>query len=261
MRAPTENPLAAGLPDLAADIISRVRRKRPRVHCLTNAVAQSFTANVLLAAGAAPSMTIAPEEIAEFVGRADALLINLGTLDHERREAAVIAIEAASAEQRPWVLDPVLVDRSRPRAEFAKALIARRPSAVRLNSAEFAAIAGTDYGREALERFAIDGHCVAALTGATDLITDGVRTASIENGDARMAQVTAMGCAGTALAAACLAVEADAWIASCAGLLAFAIAGERAAVSARGPGSFAVEMLDSLANLDGDTLRMRACVR
>ena len=261
MRAPTENPLAAGLPDLAADIITRVRCKHPRVHCLTNAVAQSFTANVLLAAGAVPSMTIAPEEIGEFVGRADALLINLGTLDNERREAAAIAIDAASAEQRPWVLDPVLVDRSRPRVEFAKALIARRPGIVRLNCAEFAAIAGIDCGRDALERCAIDRHCVIALTGATDTVTDGVRTASIENGDARMAQVTAMGCAGTALAAACLAVEADAWIASCAGPLAFAVAGERAAASARGPGSFAVEMLDALANLDGDTLRMHACVR
>jgi hydroxyethylthiazole kinase len=261
MRALTSNPPAAGLPDIAADILSRVRDKRPRVHCLTNSVAQNFTANILLAAGAVPSMTVAPEEIAEFVAHADALLINLGTFDRERRDAAGIAIKAATDAQRPWVLDPVLVDRSRPRAEFAKTLMAKTPSAVRLNGAEFAAIADADPAEDALERCALDQRCVIALTGATDIVTDGARTARIENGDPRMRQVTAMGCAGTALAAACLAVEADPWLAACAGLLAFAIAGERAAARARGPGSLAVEILDALASLDRETLRTHACVR
>jgi hydroxyethylthiazole kinase len=261
MRALTSNPPAAGVPDVAADILSRVRDKRPRVHCLTNSVAQNFTANILLAAGAVPSMTVAPEEIAEFVAHADALLINLGTFDRERRDAAGIAIKAATDAQRPWVLDPVLVERSRPRAEFAKTLMAKTPSAVRLNGAEFAAIADADPAEDALERCALDQRCVIALTGATDIVTDGARTARIENGDPRMRQVTAMGCAGTALAAACLAVEADPWLATCAGLLAFAIAGERAAARARGPGSLAVEILDALASLDRETLRTHACVR
>jgi len=76
-----------------------------------------------------------------------------------------------------------------------------------------------------------------------------------------MGKVTAMGCAGTALVAACLAVEADAWLATLAGLLAFAVAGERAAVRARGPGSLAVEILDALASLDRNTLRAHARVR
>ena len=40
------------LADVAADVLARLRAKNPRVHCITNAVAQNFTANVLLAAGA-----------------------------------------------------------------------------------------------------------------------------------------------------------------------------------------------------------------
>ena len=80
------------LPLVSADILARIRARRPRVHCITNAVAQNFTANMLLAAGAVPSMTIAPDEIADFVARADALLVNLGTLDPERRDAIDIAI-------------------------------------------------------------------------------------------------------------------------------------------------------------------------
>ena len=260
MQAPKASPLTSDLPDVAADVLARLRERRPRVHCITNAVAQAFTANVLLAAGAVPSMTMAPEEIAEFVARADALLVNLGTLDRERRAAAEIAIETARDERHPWVLDPVFVERSQPRTAFAKALAAKMPSAMRLNGAEFSALADVAPVDDALRRYAVDQLCVVALTGATDRVTDGVRFAKIENGDPLMGRVTAMGCAGAALVAACSAVEGDAWLATCAALLAFAVAGECAAARAHGPGSFAVEIIDALHGLDRETLRARARV-
>ncbi len=75
------------VPQIAAALLERLRARSPRVHCITNAVAQNFTANVLLAAGAVPSMTLSAEEIGAFVAGADALLVNLGTFDRERREA------------------------------------------------------------------------------------------------------------------------------------------------------------------------------
>ena len=125
MHAPRSSSLTSDLPDITADILARLRATNPRVHCITNAVAQNFTANVLLAAGALPSMTVDPAEVAEFVARADALLVNLGTLNRDRREAAEIAIEQVTDERRPWVLDPVFVDRSEPRTAFAKTLVDR----------------------------------------------------------------------------------------------------------------------------------------
>src|SRR5439155_7813996 len=125
------------LPKITADILARIGERRPRVHCITNAVAQTLTPNVLLAVGAIPSMTVAPDEIGEFLARADALLVNLGTLDGQRRDAAEIAIQTARNEHRPWLLDPVFIDRSPRRAAFAKMLAARAPCAVRLNAAEF----------------------------------------------------------------------------------------------------------------------------
>lgn len=261
MHAPRSSPLTSELPDIAADMFARLRAKSPRVHCITNAVAQNFSANALLAAGAVPSMTVAPEEIAEFVARADALLVNLGTFDRERRAAAEIAIEEATQARRPWVLDPVFVDRSQPRAAFAKTLVAKRPSAVRLNGAEFSALADMAPQVDALRRFALDQRCVVALTGATDVVTDGARLLRIDNGDPLMGRVTAMGCAGAALVAAALAVEDDALIATAAALMAFAVAGEVAASRARGPGSFAFEIVDALHGLDRETLRARARVK
>src|SRR5258706_14161368 len=52
MHLPKPTPLTSDLPDIAADILVRLRTRGTRVHCITNAVAQNFTANVLLAAGA-----------------------------------------------------------------------------------------------------------------------------------------------------------------------------------------------------------------
>jgi hydroxyethylthiazole kinase len=244
-----------------ADVIERVRAHSPRVHCVTNAVAQNFTANVLLAAGARPSMTISPEEIGPFVASADALLVNLGTFDAARREATDTAIEVAAEESLPWVLDPVLIDRSPPRAAYAADLVTRGPRAVRLNRAEFAALAGAEPEGEALRRYALDAVTVIGLTGETDVVTDGARVATISSGHPLMARVTAMGCVASALVAACLAVEGDAWLATAAALLAIGFVGEGAAARARGPGSFAIEILDALDRLDHDALLARAKVQ
>src|SRR5688500_1240281 len=131
---------ASELPHITADILMRLRERSPRVHCITNAVAQAFTANVLLAVGAIPSMTLSPDEIRPFVAGADALLVNLGTFDAERRDAVAAALEAVGAIGRPWVLDPVFVERSQPRADYARSLLTSQPRAIRLNAPELAAL-------------------------------------------------------------------------------------------------------------------------
>lgn len=261
MREPDRLQSTLDIAAACADVIERVRARSPRVHCITNAVAQNFTANVLLAAGARPSMTISPEEVGSFVASGDALLVNLGTFDAARRAAADTAIERATEEGVPWVLDPVLIDRSQPRAAYAADLVTRGPRAIRLNRAEFTALASATPDGEALRRYARDARTVIGLTGETDIVTDGARVATIRNGHPLMARVTAMGCVASALVAACLAVEGDAWLATTAALLALGVAGEVAAAHAHGPGSFAIEILDALDGLDRDGLLARAKVQ
>jgi hydroxyethylthiazole kinase len=251
MRAPDE------LPAIAADILGRVREERPRVHCITNTVAQNFTANMLLSAGAVPSMTLAAEEIGAFVEEADALLVNLGTLDAPRRAAIDVAIAKAIEYGVPWLLDPTFADRSEARAAYAVSLLTRAPAGVRLNAQEFSALAESEPEPAEAADFARDIAAVVGLTGATDIVTDGMRLVSIGNGHPLMAKVTTMGCAGSALVAACMAVEDDAWLAMAAGLLVLGVGGEVAGETARGPGSFAVAILDALYGLDSDALRAR----
>lgn len=248
----------AGFAAEAAGVLARVRAQSPRVHCITNSVAQNFTANVLLAFGAIPSMTLSPAEIGAFVKRSNALLVNLGTFGAERREATSIAVDTAIQARLPWVLDPVFVDRAPPRASYARDLLFLHPAAMRLNADEFAALAGTATTADAVAAFAREHGVAIGLSGAKDVIADGVRAVMLENGDALMAKVTAMGCAASAMVAACLAVEADALIATASALLIAGVAGEMAAATAQGPGSFAVGILDTLHALDAGTLQARA---
>ena len=249
-----------GVAQTASDILARLRARGPRVHCITNAVAQNFTANVLLAAGCVPSMTLSAEEIGPFVTGAQGLLVNLGTFDRERRQATGIAVETAAAHALPWVLDPVFVDRAPPRAAFARELIGRRPSVVRLNHGEFSTLAGHAPSREAAMAYARANRIVIGLSGETDLVTDGERVAAVANGHPLMAKVTAMGCAGSALVVACLAAEPDAFCAAAAALVMIGVAGELAAGKAAGPGTFATAIIDALYNLDGSALIARAKV-
>lgn len=244
----------------AASLLATLRERRPRVHCITNTVVQGFTANVLLAAGAIPSMTTSPNEIGYFVSGAQALLVNLGTLDGERREAIDTALEVAFDDGVPWLLDPVLIDRSAPRAEFARQLAGKEPRVVRANAAEFAALTDRETAPESLDKFALDYITVAACTGETDLITSGTKRVRIENGHPWMTQVTGIGCAETALIAALVAVEDDEFLAATAGLLIANIAGEIAAESASGPGSFAVNFLDVLSSIEPAGVVARANV-
>ena len=235
-------------PALSLGLLEAVRGKNPRVHCLTNSVARAFTANVLLAIGAIPSMSRDTSEVGAFIDTADALLVNLGTLDAAMRAAMVAGIDVAEARGRPWVLDPVFAERSPARAAFAGELLARRPATLRLNEAEVAVL-GAGY-IAAVRR----GGTIVAETGKIDQISGRRETCEIDCGDPLMRQVTAMGCALGAVIAAFIATSDDRFDAVCAAVHVFGAAGSRAGSLACGPGSFVPAFLDALFALDARTL-------
>lgn len=247
--APPGPGLAAG----AIASLARIRREAPRVHCLTNTVAQSLTANLLSAAGAIPSMSLAVDEIDHFIAGSAALLVNLGTLDEARRAAMTRAVAVAGEQGKPWVLDPVMVDRSPRRLEFARALLAHRPTVVRGNVAEMAVLAGRA-GPGGLARAA---GAVVAETGRVDRVSDGRHVIRITTGHPLMARVIGLGCAASALVAAFCAIEGDRLMATAQALFALGVAGELAGETAVGPASFQTALLDRLYVLDADTLAAR----
>jgi hydroxyethylthiazole kinase len=227
-------------PARAAAGLLAVRARQPRVHCLTNHVARAFTANVLLAIGAVPSMSMDESEVGAFVSGADALLINLGTLDPPMRASIDIALDVAAASGLPIVIDPVFADRSEARADYARALIRRGPAALRCNHDEAGAL-----GEAALSEAERAG-AVIALTGQIDRIQGAGQIVDIRGGHALMTRVTAMGCALGAVIAAFLAAGEDRLEAVGSACLLFKQAGAAAGAGSSGPGSFVPAFLDAL---------------
>lgn len=236
------------LATLSADLLNRIAERGIRVHCLTNSVAEPITANALLAIGAVPSLTADSEELPDFLRSADALLINLGTPSAEKTAVRRLAATVASKSGLPWVLDPVMVDRSDRRRTEAETLIAERPTAIRCNDAEAAALANSMTGLAG----------IIACTGAVDRVRHGTRFASLAVGHPMLARITATGCALSAILAAFLAVHPkDRLAAGLAALAAFGAAGAEAAERAAGPGSLAVHLLDSLSTMDAERIAGR----
>ncbi len=230
----------------AAAYPARVRERAPRVHCLTNHAAAGITANMLLAIGAIPSLTDHPDELPDFVGGADALMINLGTPDQGRVDAVANAIGIARRAGVPWVLDPVMCDRGAARLAWSHTCLSEQPDLVRLNEQEAAALS-LDVTN------ALGQPGIIALTGRRDRVMAYERpTVLLGNGDPLMGKVTAIGCGLSAVAAAFMAVSEDRFMGTMAGLLAFGVAGEIAGRQAAGPGSFPAALLDALHNLDAE---------
>ncbi len=93
-----------------------------------------------------------------------------------------------------------------------------------------------------------------AITGETDVVTDGRRTCLIDNGHAMMGRVTGTGCAATAIIGAFCGAGSDSFAATVAALSYYGYAGERAAQKSSGPGHFWPAMLDNLYRIQPDEL-------
>jgi len=256
--------------------LRRLREAKPLVHQITNYVVMNETANATLALGALPVMAHAPEEVEEMVAFAGALVLNIGTLSSHWVDAMLAAGRVANARGIPVVLDPVGVGATRYRTETAKRILDEvRVTVLRGNAGEIATLVGVDAEVRGVEQIGADGDpadlarqagaalgLVASVTGVVDHVSDGTRVVAIENGDAMMASITGTGCMSSALTGCFLAVNHDRPLEAAAeALVAFGVAGEDAARSARGPGSFHVALYDSLAALDPATLDGRAKTR
>jgi len=257
-------------PQTLADALSALRERPPMVQCLTNTVAAGWTANVLLAVGAAPAMVDNPREAREFAGIAGGVLVNLGTPYDDTARAMHLAIAGAGRAGTPWVLDPVAAGALEWRTSMAHQLLREgRPTIIRGNASEILALAGGAGGRgvesvdspeaavEVAKDLANQQHSVIAVSGPTDHITDGSQVVRLSNGHPRLTQVTGVGCALGGLMAAFAAVVPDALVAAAAATATLTVAADSAAKETRGPGSFTVTLLDELSLLQPAELAER----
>ena len=246
--------------------VERVRAERPLVHCITNIVVANFQANGLLALGASPVMADSPEEVEEMAGAASCTVLNIGTLRRDSLFSMELAGRAAAESGSPVVVDPVGAGATRFRREAVQRILRTvRVALIRCNAGELAAIAGENWRASGVdagsgdmdicsvaERVAREHSCLVAVTGESDIVTDGSVTLKIEGGHELLSSLTGAGCLLSSVCGAFLAVGSETPLEAVAEALKFyKTAGELAAADASGPGSFQPAFLDHLYLLDG----------
>lgn len=252
--------------------LDQMRATAPLVHNITNYVAMNIMANVLLAAGASPAMVHAREEVGEFAELAQALSINIGTIDPAWYDAMVIAAGVMAKAGRPWVLDPVGVGATTYRKTVCAKLLTMRPAVIRGNASEVLALAGLQAGgrgpdatdtvegaETAARDLAQSTGAVVAVSGPVDFVTDGHVSYRVGNGDPMMPRITALGCSLNGVIAA-FTVGQPVLPATVAALAYYGLAGEQAGAQTSGPGSFAAAFLDRLYHVTPDDLTKAAKV-
>ncbi|MGN0276044.1 MAG: hydroxyethylthiazole kinase [Hominisplanchenecus sp.] len=262
----------------AAELLGKVREQVPLVHNITNYVTVNDCANALLAIGGSPIMADDIAEAADITAISSALVLNMGTLNARTIQSMLEAGKKANELGIPVVFDPVGAGASALRNETAERILSQVKIAVlRGNLSEISFAAGLEVstkgvdsseadsnndaavvGRRAAEKY----HCVAAVTGAVDVITDGKRVVRISNGHRMLSRVTGTGCMTSAItgafAAAASREEHPDYLAAAAGSVAsMGMAGELAYEKAgkTGTGSFHIAVIDALSCLDTEKMK------
>lgn len=258
-----------------AEDLQKIRDLRPLLHHITNFVVMNECANATLCIGALPVMAHAREEVEEMAAVAGALVLNIGTLTPELVESMILAGKRANEAGVPIILDPVGAGATTLRTESSQRLLRDlRVDVVRGNLAEISVLAGQAAEIRGVESVGGQGEAksvarelarsrkaVVALTGKQDVVSDGVGGAVISNGHAMLSTVTGTGCMATTMVGAFAAVDPDRFTAAVGGLVAFGIAGEKAAEAAGGrPGTFHTALYDALAGLSAKDILSRAQV-
>ena len=127
--------------DVLAAAIAALRAQSPLIHNITNYVVMNNSANALLAIGASPVMAHWTAEMEEMTAIANALVINIGTLDDRWIDGMKTAGFAASKRGIPIVLDPVGAGATSQRTGAALEIIACcHPTIIRGNASEIMAL-------------------------------------------------------------------------------------------------------------------------
>lgn len=214
-------------------IWERVREKRPLVHAITNHVSANDVANAILAVGGRPIMAEYIGEVEEITSHASALVLNMGVIHPEKLSAMKRAGKIANEKGIPIVLDPVgCMSSSFRRTSAAELLDELKCSVIRGNFAEMSILWNMDEpkyfstekisgGVDSVDRTELAEKvelalgisqkycCVAIVTGAVDVVSDGKRVFCLSNGSPQMTKITGVGCMLSGLIGTFVGANAD----------------------------------------------------
>ncbi len=250
------------LEQAVARAVEQTKATTPLAGSITNAVTMNLVANAQIAVGGSAAMVYLEDEAVGLSEVAGAFYVNAGTLlpPHELSIPAV----AQHVQQlgKSLVLDPVGIGLGSLRTRVLVALKPYKPAIVRGNASEIIALAnlwdlagveaaGGPRGVDAVD--AVDDALAiarftkgaVAISGETDVVTDGTLVARSHGGSVMMTNITGAGCSQGGVIAIYAAV-ADPFAAALAGVQVYNLAGSRAAAATDAPASFQVAFLDEL---------------
>ncbi|WEV63659.1 hydroxyethylthiazole kinase [Bifidobacterium sp. ESL0732] len=274
-----DNPLRLSIRTAA----QTVRDTTPLAQSFTNFVTINLVANAQLAAGGTAAMSFLPDDIAGGEAASGASYINVGTLLPFYKDALKQITEKFHADHHRWVLDPVAAGMGTTRTAILKSFKAAPPTIIRGNASEVIKlremwelplqendnaldsiarqssgpvgvesaddVEAAEASAKALARFIAksdaQGQGAVAVSGETDLVTDGEHTYRLPGGSAMMTKITGAGCSLGGVTATYLAV-ADPLTAALAASALYNRASETGEANSHGPGSFQVAFLDGL---------------
>ncbi len=246
--------------------VETVRQTNPMAGSITNTVTINFVANAQLAVGGSAAMVYLPDE-GEFLAKAGgATYLNVGTLLPIYEQTLPHIVKVLHNTGKPWVLDPVAVGIGSLRTQLLQQFKDYKPCVIRGNASEIIALAGlwgleggTDLsnvrGVDSMDSVITAKTAAVALTkwtggavavsGKTDLITDGSVIVFSHGGSHYMEKITGSGCSLGAVVAV-YATAASPFIAALTATAVYNLAGKRAENKVDGPGSFQIQFLDEL---------------
>lgn len=253
-----------------AELLQKIRADAPLVHNITNFVVMNSSANILLAVGASPVMAHCRAEVDEMASMADALVLNIGTLQEDWVESMIAAGKKANARQIPVILDPVGAGATALRTRAVENILTEvQISVLRGNASEIFSMASEDVKTkgvdasmaldeqvvEAAKQIASNTGCIIAISGEEDCITDGHIVYRVANGQPLMTRVTGTGCGLSAVCGAFCAVSQGRWIEATAAACGFyGLCGDAAVQVSDKPASFFTAFQDCLYALGADEI-------
>lgn len=263
-------------------LLNAVRESSPLVQCITNFVTVNDCANILLAAGASPTMAMDVREVEESVENVQALVCNLGAIEH--LDSMILAGKRANALGIPVILDPVAAGGTSLRREAIRKLMKEvHFTVIRGNASEIRAIALGKGGGSGVDVSVLDvitfenlqdsvrmvqnlaeqTKTVIAVSGAIDLISDGNTTVLLHNGCPTMARITGSGCMVTTLMGGfCGAAPEKPFEAAVSAMAVMGTAGELAEIRRLKNGTanatFRTDLIDAIFNMTEKQLEEKA---
>lgn len=247
--------------------VETVKRTNPMAGSITNTVTINLVANAQLAVGGSAAMVYLPDEAEILARNGGATYINVGTLLPIYEQTLPHVAKVLHEEEKPWVLDPVAIGIGSLRTQLLEQFKSYKPSVIRGNASEIIALAGLwelDGGTDESNVRGVDstdsvnaaktaavalakwtGGAVA-VSGETDLITDGSVIASSHGGSHFMEKITGAGCSLGGVVAIYATTGVSPFIAALTASSVYNLAGSRAENKAEGPGDFQVAFLNEL---------------